>query len=156
MNIGEMMTRGVHTCGLTESMNVAARLMWENDCGAIVVGDDTGKAVAMITDRDICMAAYLQGRTLDAMRVSSAASDRIVSVRESEGVDAAEALMQEHRIRRIPVVDDSGRPTGMFSMNDLARHGARAKTRQSGLGPESIVRTLAAVCQPTSPARPSM
>jgi CBS-domain-containing membrane protein len=57
--------------------------------------------------------------------------------------------MQKHQIRRIPVVDDGGRPIGMLSMNDLARR-AVVGEQNGDLAPEKIVRTLAAVSVPTS------
>ena len=106
-----------------------------------------------ITDRDICMAAYTQGRQLVAMSVASAASSTIVTVRGEESVDAAEALMRKHQVRRIPVVDANGRPTGIVSMSDLARHGEDAQhgklPKHDGLDAEMILRTLAAVSNPS-------
>ncbi len=150
MNVGEMMTRQVRTCGPNDSLNTVAQLMWENDCGCIPVVDGEGKAVAMITDRDICMAAYTQGQPLMNILVASAASHSIVTVIENESLGAAEALMQKHQIRRIPVVDANGKPVGLVSMNDLVRHAQRGGHRQNGLSPDSIVRTLAAVCQPSA------
>jgi len=149
MNVGEMMTRQVRTCAPSDSLNTAAQLMWENDCGAIPVVDGEGKAVAMITDRDICMAAYTQGQPLWNMLVSSAASHGIVTVRESESLDAVETLMQKHQIRRIPVVDAEGKPVGIVSMSDLARRAHTGHHKHNGLSADTIVRTLAAVCQPT-------
>ena len=151
MNVGEMMTRGVQTCSPNDSLNRVAQLMWEHDCGCIPVVDADGKAIGMITDRDICMAGYTQGQPLMNMTVASAASHNIVAVRENENLDAAEALMQKHQIRRIPVVDANAKPIGIVSMNDLVRR-ARHKGGhlQDGLSPESIVRTLAAVCKPSA------
>ena len=151
MNVGEMMTRAVQTCSPNDSLNRVAQLMWENDCGCIPVVGTEGKAIGMITDRDICMAGYTQGQPLMYMTAASAASHNIVTVRENESLDAAEALMQKHQIRRIPVVDANGKPIGIVSMNDLARIAQHEGARHhDGLSPESIVRTLAAVCQPSA------
>lgn len=122
LNVSEMMTRGVRTCCPDDSLNSAAQLMWQNDCGCVPVVDSDGRAIGMITDRDICMAAYTQGQPLGDMLVASAASREIMTMRENESLDAAEALMQKHKIRRIPVVDADRRPVGIVSMNDLARH----------------------------------
>ena len=74
MNAGNLMTAGARTCSLIDSLNLAAQIMWENDCGCVPVVDDDGRAIAMITDRDICMAAYTQGKLLKDMPVSIAAS----------------------------------------------------------------------------------
>ncbi|HXX68576.1 MAG TPA: CBS domain-containing protein [Polyangiaceae bacterium] len=149
MNVADVMTRHVRICALGDSLNTAAQLMWENDCGAIPVVDSEGKAIAMITDRDICMAAYTQGQLLWNMPVSSAASHAIITVREDESLDAVEMLMQKHQIRRIPVVDIGGKPIGVVSMNDLARRAHMGHHKHNGLSAEVVVRTLAAVCQPS-------
>jgi len=149
MNVADVMTRQVRTCAVGDSLNRAAQLMWESDCGAIPVVDYEGKAIAMITDRDICMAAYTQGRPLWNIPVSSAASHAIVTVGENESLDAVEMLMQKHQIRRIPVVDTSGKPIGLVSMNDLARRAHMGHHKHNGLSADMVVRTLAAVCQPS-------
>lgn len=145
MNVGQVMTRGPRACGPKDSMSFAAQIMWENDCGCVPVVDESGKAIAMITDRDVCMAAYTRGLPLAQMQVDSAASQSIVSVRESDSIDLAESLMQQHRIRRLAVIDDDGRLIGILSMNDLARR-AHPSQRHGDVHPDAIVRTLAAVC----------
>jgi CBS domain-containing protein len=127
--------------------------MWERDCGSVPVVDAEGKPIAMITDRDICMAAYTQGQPLANIPVSSAASHALVAVREDDSLDVAEALMQKNKIRRIPVINKSGRLAGILSMNDLARQAqTKGFPRGDSLSPESIVQTLAAVSQPTAQA----
>jgi CBS domain-containing protein len=127
--------------------------MWERDCGSVPVVDAEGKPIAMITDRDICMAAYTQGQPLADIPVSSAASRRLVAVREDDSLDVAEALMQKNKIRRIPVIDKGGRLVGILSMNDLARQAqAKGFPRGDSLSPENIAQTLAAVSQPAEQA----
>ena len=60
MKIRDLMTKQVATVRATDSTAVAARLMWDCDCGAVPVLDGDGRAIAMITDRDICMAALMR------------------------------------------------------------------------------------------------
>ena len=62
MKTRDLMTKQVASVRATDSTAVAARLMWDCDCGAIPVLDDEGRAIAMITDRDICMAALMRDR----------------------------------------------------------------------------------------------
>jgi len=121
MNVSELMTKPVRTCHIKDSANVAAQLMWDNDCGAIPVVDDGGRAIAVITDRDICMAAYTQGRPLCEIAVASAASRGVATLREDDSLHRAEQVMSEARVRRVPVVDSDGRPIGILSITDLAR-----------------------------------
>lgn len=149
MNVSDIMSREVRTCSPNDSLNTAAQLMWENDYGCVPVVDAEGKITAMVTDRDICMAAYTQGKALANLLVSAAASQNVVTLRERDTIDVAEALMQKHRIRRLPVLDAAGKLVGILSMNDLARHAQESGHRRSGLTAEGIARTLAAVCEPT-------
>jgi len=50
------------TCSAEDSLAEAARLMWERDCGSVMVTEPNGRLVGIITDRDICMAAYTRGK----------------------------------------------------------------------------------------------
>lgn len=152
MLVEDLMTREVHSCGPNDSLYTAARIMWDHDCGCVPVVDAAGSAIAMITDRDICMAAYTQGRLLTEAVVSSAASRGVVVVHPYDTLDAAERVMQMNRVRRVPVVDDAGCPVGILSLNDIARKGDTRGMRADALSCENVARTLAAVSQPT-PAR---
>jgi signal-transduction protein with cAMP-binding, CBS, and nucleotidyltransferase domain len=113
----------------------------------VVDGDD--RVVGMITDRDICMAAYTQGRPLWQIPVSNAMAKQVHAVRENDLLETAEGLMRNARVRRVPVLDGDGRLRGILSMNDLARHAHRKVGRKTnGLSGDSIVQTLAAICEP--------
>jgi len=64
----------VKVCCASDSLNRAAELMWNHNCGFIpVVGDgENWILTGVITDRDIAMAVYIQGKTLSAIPVSAA------------------------------------------------------------------------------------
>ncbi len=145
MLVNEMMSTPVFTCSLTDTLDRAAALMWEHDCGCVPVVED-GKVVAMVTDRDVCMAAFTRGLPLAQIPVSTAASKTLFSVRETDGVDRAEAMMATYQIRRVPVVDAQGAPVGILALNDLVRNAGQLGRRRHVLSAESLVRTLGAVC----------
>lgn len=149
MNVREIMTSGVRTCSPDDTLDSVAKLMWDTDCGCIPVVNLYGEAVGMITDRDICMAAYTQGLPLSKIFVASTTSRRVTTVRDNESLGAAEALMQKHRVRRLPVVDVSAKLIGLVSMSDLARHAQRADQPLDGLTADGALRTLAAVSHPS-------
>lgn len=74
-------------------------------------------------------------------------------VRETDPLEVVETLMRRVRVRRVPVLDEGGRLKGILSMNDLARHAHRsAGHKANGLNGDSIVQTLAAICEPPPPA----
>ena len=146
MRIEQLMSKPAVTCGQDDSLNTAAQLMWEHDCGAVPVLGDEGTVVGLLTDRDVCMAAYTQGKPLQAIPVSRAMGKQVYSCHPDESIEAAEQLMTEHRIRRLPVVDGEGRPVGILSLNDVARDAASSR---AGNGAQrEVARTLAAICQP--------
>ena len=145
MSIKEFMSQPVITCPENSTLDHAARLMWEFDCGIVPVVNDDGRLAGVVTDRDICMAAYTQGRALSTIPVTTAMSKQVIAVHGDDLVEHVEELMRENQIRRLPVIDVEGRPAGLVSMNDLARLAAR--TKKSGVDRE-LVRTVAAVCEP--------
>jgi CBS domain-containing protein len=143
MQVKELMTKDVRTCLATDSINEAARIMWESDCGCVPVVEEDRKLVGIITDRDICMAAYTQGRTLTQMSVDGVASKNVVTVHENDSLHRAEQLMHDAQIRRLPVVDSKDQLVGMLSISDLAR---RVRELSDGI-PGHIVGALAGISQ---------
>jgi CBS-domain-containing membrane protein len=146
MIVAEVMTQAVRTCAATDSLSAAAQIMWELDCGAVPVVRDDGHVMGMITDRDICMAAHLRGQRLGECLVRDAMGAPAISVRPSDAIEKAESVMREHRIRRVPVIDESDRVTGIVSLNDLVLAVQRTDN-QRGRRPEALVSTLTAICQ---------
>jgi CBS domain-containing protein len=145
MRIKDLMTQPIVTCPTQATLDHAARLMWEYDCGVIPVTGDDGRLAGIVTDRDVCMAAYTQGRTLHDIPVTTAMAKQVIAVHGNDTVESAEALMRDYQIRRVPVLDGEGRPIGIVSLNDLARMAAR---KQRNGVEHALVQTLAAVCQP--------
>jgi CBS domain-containing protein len=120
MNVEKLMSKEVRSCSPHQSLADAARLMWERDCGSIPVQEDD-RVVGMVTDRDICMAAYFNGRSLQDIRIADAMSRELATCRPEDTVEAAEAMMKKAQVRRLPVTDASGRLVGILSLNDIAR-----------------------------------
>tara|TARA_B100000965_G_C19556632_1_gene742556 strand:- start:68 stop:532 length:465 start_codon:yes stop_codon:yes gene_type:complete len=117
--IEQLMTRDpLAWCAPHDSLNDAANLMWDQDCGAIPVVED-GRVVAMLSDQDICMAAYLQSRRLTELAVSSAMSQCVHSCGLGDSVEDVCQLMGVHQVRRLPVTDGEGRLVGVVSLSDL-------------------------------------
>src|SRR3970040_1064331 len=98
------MTREFRPGGTNEPLDRAAKLMWESDCGSAPVLDQNGRAVGMITDRDVCMGAYPQAQPLGRIPVSQAMSAELYSCKPEEDLDKVEKRMRFHQVRRLPVV----------------------------------------------------
>jgi len=124
MKVEKLMTRTVHCCYADEPLNRAAHIMWEHDCGVVpvVAPSDGGEhVVGMLTDRDICMAAYTQGRALTDIPIASAMSKHVFSCRPSDDIAVAIKVMEANQVRRLPVADEQERLVGLLSLSDLAR-----------------------------------
>ena len=74
MKVDLVMSKDVASCVPSETLNEAARIMWERDCGIVPVVEsrESGKVVGVITDRDICIAAYTRGRPLAQIPIDEA------------------------------------------------------------------------------------
>ena len=155
MKVEQLMSKEVRTVPREESLNEAARIMWETDVGCVPVvsSDGTGQLIGIITDRDICMAAYTQGRALHEIPVSATMSENVVACQPDDSIARAGERMREHRVRRLPVVDEAGQVLGLISLTDIAREAAqerRKKTKQ--VSDADVGKTLSAICEPRLPA----
>ena len=144
-----IMNRPVISCRPTDTLNAAAGLMWEHDCGALPVVDENAVVVGMITDRDICMAAYTTGRSIQGTQVSEAMATHVFSCRPTHDIADAEATMARAQVRRLPVLDAEGRAIGIISMNDVARATATA-------GRKTVSETLATIAAISEPRRQAL
>lgn len=144
MQVQDVMSAPALCCSVDATLDVAARLMWEADCGSIPVVDQNGRLSGIVTDRDICMACYTQGKPPSEIRVASVMCEEVVTARPEDSLEALERALGQHQVRRVPVVDDAGRPMGVISLNNLARHAA---TVDDGMD-HALVATMAAICEP--------
>ncbi len=130
MNIGQIMKQSVEACGPADTLHRAAQIMWDHDCGCVPVVDAERHVVGMITDRDICMAAYTRGVPLAALRVSEVISKTLFSCRPDDLVSKAERLMSNYQVHRLPVVDAEGYLVGILSLSDIAEEAACETARK--------------------------
>jgi len=148
MIVADLMSRGVVSCGPNDPLSRAAQLMWDADCGCLPVVDGD-RVIGIITDRDICMAAFTQGRVLSDMNVFETMAHEVFACLPDDSLAEVEAIMRLRHVRRLPVIDLDGRLVGLLSLNDLARESMRQQGRKTkDLTAEEVTATLAAICQP--------
>ena len=125
MNVEEIMSRNPRISRVSDKLNRPAQLMWENACGCIPVLDDADQVIGMVTDRDVCMAAWTQGRPLSEIPVEVAMAQDVVACRPEDDVSEVLARLQARHVRRLPVVDDADQLLGVISLVDIARAAER-------------------------------
>ncbi len=149
MLVEQLMNRPAITCRPGDSCHDAAGLMWEHDCGVLPVIGEDGCVCGMITDRDICMAAYLRGTPLADMQVCDVMARDVFVCRPGDPLGAAERIMSQCQVRRLPVVDPEGHVVGILSLNDLAREAEHeGGRRRPDVSDVDVSRTLAAIGHP--------
>ena len=125
MKVEQIMNRDVKVCRPQDSLNKAAQIMWDEPCGAVPVVDEQRRPVGFLTDRDVCMAAYTQGKPLEELRVEIAMARNVVSCVAEDDLGSAAGLMRQKRTRRLPVINSDGTLVGLLSLDDLACEAAR-------------------------------
>jgi CBS domain-containing protein len=122
IRVHELMTRRVTSVHPATSVERAARLMEECDCGALPVIGDNGVLVGVITDRDIAIRIVARGRDARHAIVADCMSERVFACYANESVAECMRQMGHHQVRRMPIVDEHGRLVGIIAQGDLARH----------------------------------
>jgi CBS domain-containing protein len=116
-----LMTTPVMTCSPIDDANDVAQLFWDTNCGSLPVVDAAGVLVGMLTDRDICMAAYTQGRRLPDISVESAMTRHVHTVTPDDPLRRVLEIMSDAQVHHVPVVNDARRVVGIISITDVAR-----------------------------------
>ena len=144
VKLEQIMSKDVMCCSYNHRLADAARLMWERDVGCVPVVDEAGLLIGMITDRDICMGAYTQGKRLEDIPIKDVMARDVHALTPEDTVERAQTLMRDKRVRRIPVIDGQRRVVGIVSLNDLALD---AVSKRPHLTTLDLARTLGAVGQ---------
>jgi CBS domain-containing protein len=118
VQLSEIMTAGVITAAPQTSAISVARLMRDHRVGSVVIVDSAGSPVAMVTDRDLAVRVFADGVDPDTP-VEEHASRPLISGEPQMQLDEAAALMVQHRVRRLPVVD-GGSLAGIVTLDDIA------------------------------------
>lgn len=116
----EIMNAGVRCVEEDQSLVEAARLMRDLGVGALPICGRDNRLHGIITDRDIVLRCVAEGRDPASMKAGEL-SGHLHWVNAEDDLSHVLRTMEEHQIRRLPVVDDD-RLVGMVSEADLARH----------------------------------
>jgi CBS domain-containing protein len=117
----DLMTNRVSTIRPEDSLESAARLMSESECGAIPVVDEFNRLVGIITNRDITTRAVAKGLSIPHAQVSDCMTKQAFACSVHNTLESCARGMSWHQVRRIPIVDDEHRVIGMISQGELAR-----------------------------------
>ena len=129
MNVREVMTTNPRCVSPNDSIQIAARIMKEEDTGVVPVVED-GRPVGLITDRDIVVRAVADGAQVNKP-VREIASNDVVCATPDMSTKEATKIMSERQIRRLPVVEND-RIVGIVSLGDIAvKEGKDSRTGET-------------------------
>ena len=130
MRVRDVMSTDVQCCGPDTPLPEVARIMRENDCGALPVVDSAngGRIIGMVTDRDITVRLVAKDRNPLQLSAASCMSTPVIAIGPDESLGACCQIMEQRKIRRLPVVDQAGQCIGIISQADIALHAPEART----------------------------
>jgi CBS domain-containing protein len=122
MKCSDVLTQDPVCCLPDDTVEQAARLMKKEDVGPIPVIENrqTKKLLGIVTDRDMAVKVVAEGRDNKKTKVEEIMTRNPVTCHPSDDLQVALDAMAQHQIRRVPVVDDQGRITGIIAQADVA------------------------------------
>jgi CBS domain-containing protein len=117
--VGEICTKPVVTVSPDATIHEAAHRMWTRKVGALVVTDEAGTALGILTDRDIVVRVVGPGKDPAKVQVRSIIRRSPTVIREDQGILDATKLLSRRGVRRLPVVDAKGKLVGIVALDDL-------------------------------------
>lgn len=149
MQVQKMMTSNPACVTPEDTARDAARLMKERNCGClpVVENHESKRLVGVVTDRDLAMRALAEGKGADTM-ISQLMSRDPSCCSPDTDVREVERIMAERQVRRVPIVDSTGRCAGIVSQADLAL------SKDEVVTDRQVARTVERISEPSpSPRR---
>lgn len=115
------MTGGAECIGANETLEAAARKMKDLDVGSLPICGEDNRLKGMITDRDIVIKCLAEGGDLRSAKAGDFAEGKPVTIGADDSIEEAIRTMQEHQVRRLPVIDGHDL-IGILSQGDIARN----------------------------------
>ncbi|MCX5265604.1 CBS domain-containing protein [Streptomyces sp. NBC_00199] len=135
-HVSDVMTSALVTVEPQVSVTAVARMMRDEDIGAVLVTDGE-QLRGLVSDRDLVVRALAEGDDPNNMTVADACSEDLVTVGPDDDLSLAVEVMREHSVRRVPVADEERHPVGIVSLGDVAIE----RDSESALGDISAARS---------------
>ena len=119
--VREFMTTDAKCVVEDQTLEVAARMMRDMDCGSLPICGNDGKLTGVITDRDIVVKCNAEGKDPRQVLASELAQGKPYWIDADANVDEAIRMMEEHQVRRLPVISNRAM-VGIISQGDIARN----------------------------------
>jgi len=118
MKVQDVMVKNVQFCAPDTNLATAVQLFWEHGCGDLPIVEN-GRAIGMITDRDIAIALGTRNTKAGDTLVRDVALPKVFFCLPQDDIHTALSTMQAQQVRRLPVVDSKGALVGVLSLDDV-------------------------------------
>lgn len=119
MKVREAMRVGVKWAGPGTSVAELAHMMRCHDVGAIPIGEND-RLIGIVTDRDIVCRVVADRRDLSKLTARDVMTKGVIWCLDDEELDDAVRIMEQRRVRRLPVIDQNKRMVGMLALGDIS------------------------------------
>jgi CBS domain-containing protein len=119
MKVKDAMHKGAQWVEPTTPVSEIAKLMQKLDVGAIPIGEND-RLVGMVTDRDIACRGVADSKDCSTLTARDIMSKGIIYCNEAEDLADALRIMEQKKIRRLPVLNENKRMVGMLSLGDIS------------------------------------
>ncbi len=119
MKVKQAMHRTVNWQPPGASLSEIAKIMKKEDIGAVPIGEND-RLVGIVTDRDIVVRGLSNGANLSSLCARDVMTKHVIYCREDDNVEDAVSLMKKNQIRRLPVLNEAKRMTGILSLGDVS------------------------------------
>jgi CBS domain-containing protein len=118
--VSDVMSRDCECIGESDSLVDAAKRLAQLDVGAMPICGEDDRLHGMLTDRDIVVKALAKGMDPNRTKAGELGEGKPVVIDAGAPAEEALRLMKEHKVRRLPVIDENKRLRGIVSQGDLA------------------------------------
>jgi CBS domain-containing protein len=126
MKASRVMSIPVWSCAPETNLSCVVQTMWKHDCGIVPVVDDNGRAIGIVTDRDICIALGTRNQPASTVSAREVMSQSVVGCAPDDDCFTVLQLMERQRVRRLPVLGTGDVLLGIVSLDDIVKRAAAA------------------------------
>jgi CBS domain-containing protein len=119
MRVRDVMTKQITICRTETNLAAASALMWDHNCAALLALTGSGELAGILTDRDICIALGTRNVRASELAVRDVIGTSPLSCQSSDDILTALLIMQQAKVRFLPVLNDAGVLEGLLSVDDI-------------------------------------
>lgn len=120
--VGEIMSEQLETINFSNTAQESAIKMSDRNVSSLVVLDDNGRAIGIITERDLVRRVCTREVPSNSVNVENVISSPVKTVSPEISIDEVADVMVSNKVRHIVIVDNNQKPVGIISATDIVAY----------------------------------